>query len=877
MRRKCIQRRGAGLIGVLLFSILSAGFHSLRSQETETKKAPPLVVNEDSASSEFVISGFITNESGDPLPGATVIPVDMQRNAVTSNEEGFYSLQLRGGGTWLIRFGFVGYKSEEIRVDLSNNQDVSLDVRLISGVALGTSLVIADGERSSPVQRIDPKVASRIPSPRGTIEDLLIQAPVNFTSELSSGYNVRGGSFDENLVYVNDIEVYRPFLVRAGQQEGLSFPNPDMVESIEFSAGGFEAKYGDKMSSVLDIQYRKPRSKKTRITASLLGAQWQQDALSETGPENHKRWTANTGVRFRDNSYVLGSLDEGGEYQPRYVDVQTFVTWDPDGYGPWEVEMLGIYGQNDFRFIPEKRESDVGNINEALRLTIYFDGQEKTSYRTGFGALGINHVTENHRIRWITSAFQTSETESFDILGAYWLDELDRDLGSDELGEAAVNRGIGAFLNHARNRLYATVVSSALKGSASIGPQQTFIEWGLKWQAENIEDHLSEWSLVDSAGFIAPHPLDSIGYVDQGPVQVIELEDIIRADNSIASQRMQAYAQSTWQWRDRLDGAWTFNAGVRGHLWTFNQQLVGGPRGHLSYQPAAKSNSVSTVWNLAAGVYWQPPFYREMRQIDGQVNPDIRAQRATHIVMGMDRIIEMYGRPFKMVGELYFKDLDFLIPYEIENVRQRYYARNISTGYAAGADFMLNGEFIDGVQSWFRLSVMKTEEDLNDDAYWQFYNDEGVPIIAGYTLNNVPADSALIEPGFIPRQTDQRFNMSLLFQDEMPGNDAYKVLLSLYFGTGLPFGPPSFERYKDILRTPTYRRVDIGFSRELFLKDSKESERIRSGFVALEIFNILGIRNTINHTWIEDVNGRLYAIPNYLTNRRVNLKVGISF
>ena len=868
MKLRIIQPHGANLIGLLLIFIGSACSHFMRGQEILVEPKTP---------SERTISGYITSEMGEPLPGATVVPLDMQRRAVTTDQDGFYAIQLRSGTSWLIRFGFVGFKTQEILVDLTNDQDATLNVRLVSGVALGTSEVIADGERTAPVQRIDPKVASRIPSPRGTIEDLLIQAPVNFTSELSSGYNVRGGSFDENLVYVNDIEVYRPFLVRAGQQEGLSFPNPDMVESIEFSAGGFEAKYGDKMSSVLDIQYRTPRTRKTQITASLLGAQWQQDALSTAGPENHKRWTANTGIRFRDNSYVLGSLDEGGEYQPRYLDVQSFLTWDPDGYGPWKVEMLGIYGQNDYRFIPERRESDVGNINEALRLTIYFDGQEKTSYRTGFGALGINHVTENHRIRWITSAFQTSETESFDILGAYWLDELDRDLGSDELGEAAVNRGIGAFLDHARNRLYATVVSSALKGSASVGPQQTFIEWGVKWQVENIEDHLSEWSLVDSAGFIAPHPQDSIGYVDERPFQVIELDDIIRADNSISSQRMQAYLQSTWQWRDRFDGAWSFNAGARGHLWTFNQQLVGGPRGHLSYQPVSKSNGTSTVWNLAAGVYWQPPFYREMRQIDGQVNPDIRAQRATHVVLGMDRIIEMYGRPFKLVSELYFKDLDFLIPYEIENVRQRYYARNNSSGYAAGADFMLNGEFIDGVQSWFRMSVMKTEEDLTDDAYWQYYNDEGVPIISGYTLNNVPADSALIEPGYIPRQTDQRFNMSLLFQDEMPGNEAYKVLLSLYFGTGLPFGPPSFERYKDILRTPTYRRVDIGFSRELFLKDSHEKERRRSGFVALEIFNILGIRNTINHTWIEDVNGRLYAIPNYLTNRRVNLKVGVSF
>ena len=837
--------------------------------------------------SSSVLRGFVKNKSGEPLPGATVIPLEQKSASVVTDLDGTFELQLRTNKTWTIRFGFVGFQSQEKIVVLNEIEPTILTVTLIPGVALQTSEVIADGARTGPIQRIDPKVAARIPSPRGTIEDLLIQAPVNFTSELSSGYNVRGGSFDENLVYVNDVEVYRPFLVRAGQQEGLSFPNPDMVESIEFSAGGFEAKYGDKMSSVLDIQYRKPRKAATRFTASMLGAQIQQDLVSQKGPTGHRLWTANTGVRYRDNSYVLGSLDEGGEYQPRYLDVQSFITIDPDGYGPWEIELLGIYGQNDYRFIPEKRQSDVGNINEALRLQIYFDGQEKTSYRTGFGALALNHTSESHRVRWITSAFQTAESETFDILGAYFLDELDRDLGSDELGEESVNRGVGVFLNHARNRLYANVISSALKGSSSFGSGNGLIEWGAKWQREQIEDYLSEWSLTDSAGFISPHPQDSIGYIDEGPQQVIELEDVIRATNDVNAQRSQAYIQGSWAWEDRFKGLWEVNAGVRGHLWGFTNErnnetggpiLVGGPRGHISYRPLETEGQTSTVWNFAAGVYWQPPFYREMRRIDGTLNADIRPQKATHFVLGMDRIFELYDRPFKMVGEVYYKGMDALIPYEIENVRQRYYATNNSAGYAAGADFMLNGEFIDGIQSWFRMSVMKTEEDLNDDDYWQYYNSAGTPIIAGYTLDNVPTDSALISPGFIPRQTDQRFNMSLLFQDEMPGNEAYKVLISLYFGTGLPFGPPSFERYKDILRTPTYRRVDIGFSRDLFTSTKRMDKKEElSGFISIEVFNILGIRNTINYTWIEDVNGRLYAIPNYLTNRRLNLKVGIAF
>ena len=498
------------------------------------------------------LRGTVRNQSGQALPGATVIPLDQKSAAVVTSIDGTFELQLRANQSWNVRFGFVGFQTKEITVELRESFPTERNITLIPGVAVKTSEVIADGERTGPIQRIDPKVAARIPSPRGTIEDLLIQAPVNFTSELSSGYNVRGGSFDENLVYVNDVEVYRPFLVRAGQQEGLSFPNPDMVESIEFSAGGFEAKYGDKMSSVLDIQYRKPSKAATRFTGSMLGAQAQQDLVSRKGPAGHRLWTANTGVRFRDNSYVLGTLDEGGEYQPRYIDVQSFVTIDPDGYGPWEIELLGIYGQNDYTFIPEERQSDVGNINEALRLKIYFDGQEKTSYRTGFGALAVNHTGENYRLRWITSAFQTAEAETFDILGAYFLDELDRDLGSDALGEEAVNRGVGVFLNHARNRLYANVLSTAFKGSTSFGGGNGLLEWGVKWQREQIEDYLAEWSLTDSAGFIAPHPQDSIGYIDEGPQQSIELEDVIRASNDVNAQRSQAFVQGSWSWEDRF-------------------------------------------------------------------------------------------------------------------------------------------------------------------------------------------------------------------------------------------------------------------------------------------------------------------------------------
>ena len=806
------------------------------------------------------VTGRVTDRTGLALPGATVAVVGAADRSTATGPDGTYRLDLPSPGTWTLVATFVGYEPGRRSVAVDGNGG-RCDFRLAEGVALGTSEVIADGTRTQPVQRIDPRVASRIPSPRGSIEDLLLQAPVNFTSELSSGYNVRGGSFDENLVYVNGIEVYRPFLVRSGQQEGLSFPNPDMVDRIAFSAGGFEAKYGDKLSSVLDITYRRPTERAIRTTASLMGGQVQFDAVDPRA-DGPQRWSLNAGVRYRDNAYLLGSLDETGEYNPRYVDAQALFTWDVDGYGPWQVEALGVFGRNDFRFVPQTRTTDVGNINEALRLTIYFDGREHTWYETGFGALSGVRVTESSVLRFTASAFTTTEQEEFDILGAYFLDELDRDLGSDALGEVVVNRGVGAYLDHARNRLSAQVVTGSVRGTHRPSGTRHATEWGLTVAREALQDRLSEWSLVDSAGYIAPRPPN-----DQ-PDPGIFLDDIVRAQNDFTALRTTAFVQHSRAW-PREDGSrWDATVGMRAHQWSLNGDLVGGPRGHVSW-----TTPTGDVWKLAGGMYYQPPFYRELRRFDGSLNTDLKAQLSLHAVLTSDRIVMWYDRPFKLVTEVYYKALRDLVPYELENVRQRYYAENLARGYAAGADFLLNGEFIPGIQSWLRLSVLSTAEDLANDGHWNYLNSDGQVIIEGFTLNTAVVDSVRVEPGLIPRPTDQRFNASLLFQDEMPGNPAYKVLVSLYFGTGLPFGPPDYNRYRDILRTPPYRRVDIGFSRDLLVGD----ERGRSGFIALEIFNLLGIRNTINHTWIEDVNGRLYAISNYLTDRRVNLKVGFTF
>ena len=818
----------------------------------------------------FTLSGGVSDTNGDALPGAAVLVEENMRLGVTADAQGQYRIEFPSPGPWTLKASFVGHTPETWTLTF-NNATAYKNFRLVPGTNLREAEVIDNGPSDVTVQKIDPRLANKIPTPRGTIEDALLQAPVNFTSELSSAYNVRGGSFDENLVYVNDIEVYRPFLVRSGQQEGLSFANPDMVDRIEFSAGGFEAKYGDKLSSVLDIVYRKPTGPATRVTASALGAQVQHDNVA--GP-----FKVNLGVRYRNNSYVLSTLDGRGEYAPTYLDAQTYVTYDPDGYGPWEIQALGVYGRNDYRFFPATRETNIGTINQAARLTVYYDGQEQSGYETGFGALAFERSTETTRLRWINSIFQTAERESFDVLGQYFLSELERDPGGDTFNEGNTF-GVGGFLQHGRNTLFARVLSSAVKGNVLVGDHQ--VHWGVKHRIETFDDVVSEWNVVDSAGFFAPHPPDNLGYNEPGgrPDQYINLPYVVDAVNVVSAHRSTAFIQDTWRWNTNK-GTLDVNLGMRVHRWSVlpdrwaierNTHLVGGPRGHASFTPQGRP---LTSFKMSGGYYYQPPFYREMRGLDGTVREDVKPQRAIHAVAGVGHQFESKGRPFKLVGEVYYKDLDNLIPYEIENVRQRYYATNNSSGYATGVDLMVNGEFIPGVQSWLRMSALQTEENLVDDSYEEYFNEDGLRVVPGYHTGPFAeiTDTVVVYPGMIPRPADQRFSFSMLFQDEMPRNPDYKVLLSLFFGTGLPYGPPSYNRYEDILRTPAYRRVDVGFSRALFSDDPN-----RDGLISLEVFNMLGINNTINHNWIQDDNGRYYAIPNFLTGRRVNLKVNFKF
>jgi hypothetical protein len=817
------------------------------------------------AQSTATLRGQVRDEQGDPLPGASISLITEKKGTVC-DEQGRYAVEVPAGRPIVVQISFVGTLPYEETVQLEPGTVRELNVKL-RFKTLG--MVDIEGQRrrtETGIESLDPRRTRFSPTPQGGVESLLYgQMGVTMRNELSAGYTVRGGNYDENLVYVNDMEVYRPFLVRSGQQEGLSFPNPDMIERIEFSAGGFEARYGDKMSSVLDIRYKRPKEFAGSAMVSLLGA-----AFHLESPMLNKRLRQVTGFRYRTNQFILQGQDVQGEYRPSYTDIQTY--WTYDLTDRTELSFLGLYSSNIYRVVPQNRETEFGPFNMPLQFTVYFDGQERTAFQTWTGAIGLNHqARKDLLLKFIASAYSTHETERFTVQGQYFLDELDRDLSSDTFGEAIRNLGVGTYLDHARNTLDARVVTFAHKGF--LERENRFLQWGADVRSEVINDQLSEWTLIDSADYSIP--------LNQG--EDLLLNQTLKSRIDLQTVRTSAYVQNTWRWDNGQGRWWSLVAGLRGQYWSYNQQTVISPRARLTYHPAWRSvqengDTVDNDFNFwaATGYYYQPPFYREMRRLDGTLNPDIRAQRSIHFLLGMDRKLTIWDRPFKFTTEAYYKYMDDLIPYEVDNVRIRYYGTNNAKGYAVGMDFKLGGQFIDGIDSWMSLGVMSVQENLLDDFYYMRFNAAGDTIRPGYTFDQVAVDSARVEPGWIPRPTDQRVTFSMFFQDEMASNPTYKVHLNLVFATGLPFGPPNADRYADTLRTNVYHRIDIGFSKQLLGAKGQEKtnflKNIHDMWVSLEVFNLLNINNTINHTWVTDVSGNQYAIPNYLTPRRFNLK-----
>ncbi len=814
-----------------------------------------------------VVKGKISDNEGNPVEFANVY-VRSQGAGTFTDRNGKYSLSLKPGTNILIETSHTAFVGQDETIALDPGESKVLNFRLSFREIAGVEIV-DDRTRGTTMEMVPIKDIKMNPTVQQGIESVLTsQLGVRMNNELSSNYSVRGGSYAENLVYVNDIEVYRPFLARSGEQEGLSFPNPDMVGSIYFSAGGFDARYGDRMSSVLDIQYKKPRRFGGSVSASLLGG-----SLALESASKNQRFTQVTGIRYLTNQYILGSLDTQGDYQPDFTDVQTFWTYDLSDR--WEIQCLGNYSNNNFRFVPTTRETQFGSFNEALRFTVFFDGQEVTSFETFFGAISTEYKPNiDTRLKFTASAFRTFEDETFDILGQYFLDELERDLGDDEFGDVVRNRGIGSYLEHARNRLDAIVYSVQHRGYKTIGNK--YLQWGLTWRGEDITDKLSEWSYIDSAGYSTPI----------NPTNQILLNDVIKGNSTITSNRLMAYVQNSWDLLLDNESQITATVGARVQYWDFNNETVVSPRGTIAWKPkwTKQINDSTTltrdvVFRFSTGFYYQPAFYRELRELDGTLNPNIRAQRAIHYVLGADINLQMWNRPFKFITEAYYKQYDYLVPYEIDNIRLRYYGTNDAVGYAVGLDTKLHGEFIPGIESWASLSFLQTEEDLLNDFYYEIYNSDGEIISPGFTENDVPVDTITRFPGYIPRPTDQLVFFSMFFQDEMPNFEKFKVHLSVLFGSGLPFGPPDFERYKDVERYRAYRRVDIGFSLDLMPESPNKGlfKNFNSAVLSLEVWNLLGINNTISYTWIRESGGRQYGVPNFLTQRRVNVKLAFSF
>ena len=793
------------------------------------------------------ISGTITDEENNTLPAVNIAVLNTSIGA-TSLNDGSYNMEVPANKSMVVAYSFIGYEIEKIRLPmLKRGQNYTLNIQLKAKNTLLNDVIVKDKKsRKESFNRIKPKHVKILPGSQGGIEAILKTLPgVSSANELSSQYSVRGGNFDENLVYVNGIEVYRPFLIRAGQQEGLSFVNTDMVSSILFSAGGFEAKYGDKMSSVLDITYKRPRENAASLQLSMLGGSAHFEGASKNG-----RFSYLVGARHKTNEYVLNAMDTKADYIPKFSDLQTFINYELNTN--WQISFLGNISKNEYTMIPENRDTEFGTLNEALKLTIFFEGKEVDKYETYFGALSTTYQPSTYlNIQFTTSAFQTFEQENFDILGEYWLYQLENNLGSDDFGNIAFDRGVGKYINHARNSLNASVMNFSHKGNYN--NEDLKVDWGFRAQKEEIEDKISEWNLIDSAFFNYPHPNDNIGG-EADPNQQIVMSELLKTQINLSSYRNSGYMQFSKDINNI-----TINAGTRGSYWTYNEELLLSPRATIAYAPLWEKD---IVFRAASGIYYQSPFYKELRTPEGTLNSNIKAQKSTHYVMGADYLFYSWGRPFKWITEVYYKNLENLIPYKVDNVRIQYLANDLSNGYAKGIDMKINGEFVSGVESWASLSVMKTEED----------------IVGDYITN---ADGSTSEAGFIPRPTDQRVNFSMFFQDYIPGNPNYKMHLNMVYGTGLSFGPPNSEKHQDVLRIPDYRRVDIGFS--AVLKDENKKSRIKwlnafnSIWVSAEVFNLLDINNTVSYLWVADITGRQYAVPNYLTARQLNTKLIISF
>ena len=795
------------------------------------------------------VRGVILDVFDEPIPS---VNITFGNTGAISDLDGYYLIEITANEDVQITYSHIGHKNVQATLNLSNNEDYELNPVMKTDIEQIATVVISgrENKRVEGITTLSPEAIRRMPSAISGVTSLLTSLPgINSNNELSTQYAVRGGNYDENLVYVNEIEVYRPFLIRSGQQEGLSFVNDDLTSSVDFSAGGFQAKFGDKLSSVLDITYRKPTEVQASLDASLLGVSVSAGDISDDG-----KFTGIVGLRYRDNSLFVNAKETQTNFKPTFLDAQTYLSYKFNN--KLEIGFLGNIAINKYSYKPLTRQTNFGTLADPVALLVFYEGQEEDKYDTYFGALKATYVaSQNYTAKFIGSIYQTQEQEYFDILAQYRLGEVDTSIGSENLGDVTFSEGIGSQLTHARNNLDALIVNLEHKGNATIGENE--IEYGVKFTHEDIRDRVQEYEIIDSAGFSIRPPL--VDFANLQPYEPFTSEIVpytnIRAQNDVQINRLSGYGQ--WSRRTTIGSSdlW-LNAGIRAHNWTVSgqdiqstTQTVFSPRGQVSLKPNWDRDM---LFRLSGGVYHQPPFYRELRDSTGTVRPGVKAQKSIHIVLGNDYSFNLWDRPFTLNSEVYYKKLTNVNPYTLDNVRIRYRASNNAVAYAYGLDLRLAGEFVPGTESWISLGYLKTEENIDDK-------------------------------GYIFRPTDQRLKIGMLFQDYVKVVPNLKGYLNLQYNTGLPGGSPSYaDPYNFQERLPDYKRVDLGVSYVLIDAARPKEEGVFKYFKELtlgaEIFNIFDVQNSISNTFVRDVYTKVqYSIPNYLSPRVFNVRLTAKF
>jgi hypothetical protein len=822
-----------------------------------------------------LLSGSISDVlSGQPVDLATVF-IKNTNIATESDEKGQWKLEVPAGQRIVLVFSRIGYKEslvdvQPLPVGAHQQIDISMppsdvDVEVI----VRESRVEQGGMIRSEVTEL-----KLLPTTTGNLESVLPHIALGASSgaagELTSQYNVRGGNYDENLVYVNDFEIYRPQLIRAAQQEGLTFPNIDLIQSLTFSSGGFEARYGDKQSSVLDIRYKRPEALKSSLSASLLGGSAHIEGSWQPGADSYRKLRFLAGARYKTTRYLLGSLDVSGEYSPNFSDLQAYLTYDLTR--DLQIGLIGNFNQNKYQFIPESRNTALGLINFALQLYSVFDGQEIDDFTTAMGGVSLTYLPDRKKnpffMKLLASSFRSDENERFDIIGRYSLRQIESNLGSGEFGKVVAELGAGTQHQYVRNFLDATVTNVELKGGIDFQNvdgdnfgnvvKSHFLQWSLKYQYEQIDDRINEWERLDSAGYSLPFDTSSL-----------HVYNVLKSSNNLASGRLSAYLQDTYTWRNDSIAELKISLGVRAGYWDLNEEKFITPRAQLLYKPLRGSVDVS--WRLAAGLYYQPPFYREMRNLKGSINTDLLSQKSAHVVGGFtwDFFIgKLSPTRFRLILEAYYKKLWDVVSYDVDNVKLRYSGENDGSGYVIGLDFRLNGEFVPGAESWVNISLLRAREQLKGVQHLEreIGTEEGAPVKD------------------VPRPTDQLFTLSMFFQDYLPKNENFKMHLNFTVGSGLPYGLKDNNRiYRNTYKLSPYHRVDIGFSVALWNRDKMAGKTrhplrfTKYSWLSLEVFNLMQVQNQASNTWIKTVFNQQFAIPNYLTSRRINLRWRVEF